>query len=86
MPKVYDYPYGKSRIELDEDNAEYVRVTCLDRAKLALEQTGQLHCSQIMERLQIQFNELSDVAGGDPNKPYEMLDFILRNWKEGVEI
>ena len=74
--KSYDYRYG----------VETARVTCLDRARLALEGTGQITCSHIMKRLQIQFDELSDLAGGDPYKPCEMLDFVLTHWKEGVEI
>jgi len=78
----YDYQWGKnpSTIELDE---EYVRVTCIDRARIALEQTGQVHCSQIMGRLQLQFNEMAEYMHADPNKPCKILDMIMKEWAGG---
>ena len=69
-------------IELDETNVEYVRCTCVDRAVVALRQSGQIHCSAILERLQIQFDELSELRSHwDPSKPCAMLDDLIKELK-----
>lgn len=76
----YDYQYGVNPSTIELDEVEEVRVTCIDRARIALEQTGQIHCSQIMGRLQIQFDEMAEFMRADPNKPCEILDMIMREW------
>lgn len=65
---------------------EEMRCTCLDRARIALEQTGQIHCAGVMRELQErfdvlarEFNELG-IPGSrvlDPNKPCEILDELM---------
>lgn len=57
---------------------EYARCTCLDRARMALEQTGQHHCALQMSELQQRFDIFPEAwVGYDPNKPVEILDHIL---------
>ena len=65
-------------IEEDDTNVEYVRCTCLDRARIALRQTGQHHCAQQMEELQKRFDILPEAwVGYDPSKPVECMDHLL---------
>lgn len=72
----YDYPYGVNRIELDEEEAEYVRCTCLDRARIALEQTGQHHCAMQMGELQKKFDVIAEEWQLDPNMPNKILCWL----------
>ena len=62
-------------IELDEaeSEGEYLRCTCLDRARLALEQTGQITCAGVMKELQSLVNDISKEYNLDSNKPLEVL-------------
>ena len=77
-------------IELDEPDVFYARCTCLDRARVALEASGQHHCASVVGRLQIQFNELADAYNKtaeigilwNPSKPCVMLDCILADFDE----
>ena len=70
-------------IELDEPDVQYLRCTCLDRARIALENSGQHHCASVVGRLQIQFNELAEAYNGwSPDKPCVILDDII---KEGYD-
>jgi hypothetical protein len=66
-------------IELDDDLTEtgYVRCTCLDRARIALEQTGQIHCSMIMGRLQIAIDDIAMSEGLNSNKPVEIVRYLF---------
>ena len=63
-------------IELDDTNAEYVRCTCLDRARIALQQTGQHHCAGILGSLQEEFNEAAQEFKLDPSRPLEIMDHL----------
>ena len=66
-------------IELDEPDVQYLRCTCLDRARIALEASGQHHCAGVVGRLQIQFNELAEHdPSWNPSKPCVMLDDIIK--------
>ena len=80
----YDYEWGvnPSSIELDEPVVEFLRCTCLDRGRIALERSGQVTCSHILKRLQIQFDEMAEYMHADPNRPCEMLDMIMREWAD----
>jgi hypothetical protein len=57
--------------------SEYVRVTCLDRARVALEDTGQHHCALVMGRLQEAIDSAADELDADPNHPVEIVDDLL---------
>ena len=61
-------------IELDDTNVEYVRCTCLDRARIALRQTGQHHCAQQMEELQECFDAAGDRFNISPAQPLEIME------------
>jgi len=64
-------------IELDEKEAEFARCTCLDRARMALEQSGQHWCAGVMGDLQERFNELAEEYELDPNDPNGILRALL---------
>lgn len=71
-------------IEFDEDDVAYARCTCLDRARIALEQTGQVHCAGVMGELQKQMDHLATWFYGpdyviDPNDPVGAIE-VLRRW------
>ena len=57
--------------------AEYVRVTCLDRARIALEDTGQHHCAMIMGQLQRAIDDASELLKWNPNQPVEIVDDLV---------
>ena len=67
-------------IELDDTNVEYVRCTCLDRARIALRQSGQHHCAQQMEELQKEFDYVAKYTGYDPSRPVELLSDLFEYW------
>ena len=69
-------------IELDDTNAEYVRCTCLDRARIALEQTGQHHCALQMKNLQDEFDWFAVRLGVDPSDPVGVLQEIYEYMRE----
>ena len=77
--KGYDYAYGKykPRIELDEVESEYARCTCLDRARIALERSGQHTCAWMMKNLQDRFDELAEEYEMDSADPLGMLRNLL---------
>lgn len=56
------------------DGGEYARSTCLDRARIALLATGQVHCGMVMKGLQERFDEIGEHMGIDSNKPGQILD------------
>ena len=65
-------------IELDEpvvlpQDLEYARCTCLDRARIALEQTGQVHCAGVMGELQSLVDAIAAEYDLDSNRPVEVL-------------
>ena len=65
-------------IELDEpvvlpQDLEYARCTCLDRARIALEQTGQHTCAAVMGELQEKFDVMARCYGLDSNKPVDVM-------------
>ena len=69
-------------IELDEpvvlpQGLEYARCTCLDRARIALEQSGQHWCAGVMGDLQARFNELAEEYELNPNDPVGILKALL---------
>jgi len=62
-------------IELDEPAVEEVEIcTCLDRARIALEQTGQHHCAAQMGLLQDEINWYAKRLDVNPNNPIGVLD------------
>jgi len=63
-------------IEEDDTNVEYVRCTCLDRARIALRQTGQHHCAEQMGLLQKEFDDAAEEFDLDPSKPLEIMDHV----------
>jgi len=68
-------------IELDpdsEENSEFARCTCLDRARIALEQTGQVHCAGVMKELQDLVDRGAKMLDKDPNRPIEVVDWFIR--------
>ena len=52
---------------------EEARCTCLDRARLALEQTGQHWCAGVMGELQSLVDDIAKEYDLDSNKPLEVL-------------
>ena len=64
-------------IELDEMKDELARCTCLDRARIALNQTGQHHCARVMGELQEIFDSLAYEYEMDPNDPCGILRGLL---------
>jgi len=64
-------------IELDDTNVEYVRCTCLDRARIALRQTGQHHCAEQMEELQEEFNTAANYLHMDPSRPCGIMNRLI---------
>ena len=53
---------------------EFMRSTCLDRARIALLATGQVHCAMIMRGLQERFDTIGAMMEIDSNKPGKILD------------
>lgn len=81
----YDYQYGKYKpsIELDEEEAEYARCTCLDRARIALEQTGQVTCAIAMKNLQCTVKSVADEIGReDIHSPVLVIEDLLAKYTE----
>jgi hypothetical protein len=74
----------------ESEKQEFLRCTCLDRARIALEQTGQHHCAGVMRELQEVIDDicitLEHTEGIilDPNKPVavlqELADFAEMGW------
>ena len=60
----------------DSCEQEFARCTCLDRARLALEQSGQVHCAGVMGELQRLFDGLADEYEMDPNRPCDIIRSI----------
>ena len=78
-------------IELDEieSEGEWVRCTCLDRGRVALERTGQHHCAMILGKLQVVINEVAESEGLNANRPVEIVRYlqsILWNETDAEEI
>ena len=65
-------------IELDEAESEneWVRCTCLDRGRIALQQTGQHHCAMILGKLQKAFEDVAAYNGLNSNRPVEILRYL----------
>jgi hypothetical protein len=61
---------------------EEARCTCLDRARIALEQTGQHHCAGVMKELQDHFDAFCSDALIDPNDPVLALQSMMDCWLE----
>ena len=57
--------------------SEYLRVTCLDRARIALEDTGQHHCALIMKQLQRAIDDAAFLLEWDANQPVEIVDDLV---------
>ena len=55
------------------NQSEYARCTCLDRACIALNQSGQIHCAGVMRQLQEMFDSLAYEYEMDPNDPCGIL-------------
>lgn len=70
-------------IELDEEVKIVPIATCLDRAKVALEQTGQHHCAMICYKLQEAISEIAEDFGLNPNKPVEIVRWLISVQREG---
>ena len=76
-------------IELDEpvvlpQDLEFARCTCLDRARIALEQTGQHHCAGVMGELQEEFDYICKFMETDPNDPIWAMREICEYLKEEI--
>ena len=56
------------------DGGEYVCFTCLDRARLGLVASGQVHCAMVMKGLQERFDTIGEYMDISPDKPCEILD------------
>jgi len=69
-------------IEEDDTNVEYVRCTCLDRARIALRQTGQHHCAEQMKMLQHVIDEAAEDFMLDSSKPVEIFNWLLASVEE----
>lgn len=75
-------------IELDEPDVQYLRCTCLDRARIALQNSGQHHCAGVVGMLQEEFNyicELMEVSSADPvhamHQMFEYMSEYIREWE-----
>ena len=70
-----DLEYARRATEDGDESMkqELHRCTCLDRARIALEQTGQVHCAGVMRDLQEEFNYAGNAIGVDPNRPIRIL-------------
>ena len=64
-------------IELDADGEEIVRCTYLDRARIALEKTGQVHAAWQVQELQWVIDEIASDWGLNPNKPVEIVRWLM---------
>lgn len=73
-------------IELDESvvlpqDLEYARCTCLDRARIALEQTGQHHCAMYCGQLQDEITAAcEDIGGFTPHCPIGLVSYLHGFW------
>ena len=73
----------KEMIELDDTNVEYVRCTCLDRARIVLRQTGQYHCAEQMGEVQKMLDEICDYMDyPDPSHPTLVLQRLFDCWMD----
>ena len=61
-------------IELDDTNVEYIRCTCLDRARIALQNSGQHTCAEQMEELQECIDAAGDRFNISPAQPLEIME------------
>lgn len=66
----------------DPCEPEFARCTCLDRARIALEQTGQHHCAGVMKDLQHVINVIADDFYLDANKPVEIVNWLAESLVE----
>ena len=57
--------------------------TCLDRARIALEQTGQIHCAMMMGELQKHITAVAFYMGENPNNPTRILQKLIDCWVDG---
>ena len=57
--------------------SDYLRCTCLDRARIALEQTGQHHCAAQMGLLQEAIDDAAELLEWEPNQPVEIVDDLM---------
>ena len=66
-------------IELDEfeGDPEFVRCTCLDRGRIALLQSGQVHCAMILGKLQLAIDDVAECYGFNANKPVEVVRWLM---------
>lgn len=62
----------------DPFGEEHMRTTCLDRARIALIATGQMHCAMIMSGLQERFDTIGAYMEIDSNKPGQILDEMYK--------
>ena len=58
--------------------SEYLRCTCLDRARIALEQTAQYHCAAQMDLLQAAIDVASEFTELDSSHPVEIVYDLVR--------
>ena len=56
---------------------EYLRSTCLDRARVALEQTGQHHCAAQMGLLQKAIDAAAELLVWDSHRPVEIVKDLV---------
>ena len=61
---------------------EITIATCIDRARIALEETGQIHCSHVMYSLQSALEEIAEANGLNPNKPVAIVRWL---WARALE-
>ncbi len=71
-------------IELDEPNVEYVRCTCLDRARVALRHSQQYHCAAQMGKLQEEFDYICHLMQVSPADPVAAMHEICEYMKEYI--
>ena len=55
-------------------------LTCLDRARIALEQIGQHTCAGVMRELQEEINKISVLVDVDANDPVMLLMDLFDYW------
>ena len=56
---------------------EYLRSTCIDRARVALEQTGQHHCAHVLWELQSAIDAAAELTEIDSNSPVEIVKDLV---------
>ena len=79
--KLNDPKPSKEWLEaLDSTGTEYVRCTCLDRGRMALQKLGQHHCALQLKELQDEIDYITKYIKIDPTKPRLLLTRLFEYW------